>query len=142
MNKPRDERGRFLPLPVPADRAHTCGHCRTPLDREQRVRRQRYCSRSCGAHHPDAARWPGRECAAVLGLLAASRGPWWITLSDLAILRYGDDRERDLKALASTIMRLRKQGYRIETRRLPWPTLDRSFVTGYRLVSAVQEVAA
>jgi hypothetical protein len=118
-----------------------CRRCRAALTPQQIYRRGRYCSLACAnrlarvtAPRPEVLEWQH-----VLGLLGYE---WYVTLSDIALLRYGEDGRLELRRARTSIWRIRQAGYAIESRNLPWPNHDRESIRGYRLVAEAREAAA
>lgn len=116
-----------------------CRRCRTDLTARQVYRRQKFCSIACAnaRGHGSArlgSRWRGvREWQRVLALLSEA---WFVTLSDIALWRYGDDTPADINAARQSICRIRREGHALEQRDLPWPTSARRAIRGYRLIAA------
>jgi hypothetical protein len=105
----------------------TCHGCPSTLQPWQVYRGNRYCSVRCA--NADCAVGP-REWPAVLALLGTE---WFVTLSDIALLRYGDDTPADLAAARGSIASIRRAGYVLEHRDFPWPGTGRQSIRGYRL---------
>lgn len=107
----------------------TCAGCPSELQPWQVYRGNRYCSVRCA--NADCKTGP-REWPAVLAMLTSQ---WYVTLSDIAILRYGDDATADLHAARQSIRAIRRAGYALEWRDIPWPTSERRSIRGYRLTA-------
>lgn len=123
-----------------------CERCRLPLTRRQLRDEQRFCSHRCAflvvvPRRGNRSATPTQQ--AMLDILESNRD-WWITYSDLAILLYGDDSQVALNTIRTTVSRLRQRGYRLGTRRIGWPTLERQYITAIRLADepVVREVQA
>lgn len=117
----------------------TCPKCGTALTCRQIAFGNRHCSRACAARGNTNAR--RTETDEVLALFRATRGQW-LTLSDLAIWRYGDDRPSDIHAAQMSVYHLRKRGYRLDVHRFQVDPYARQWVHGYRLVDEPMENAA
>lgn len=106
----------------------TCAMCPTALRPEQKC----FCSYRCFRADAPSLR-------DMLTLMEATRGQW-LTLSDISIWLYGDDSEKQRILARTVLLRLRKRGYRFESRPAPW---DQQAARAYRLVgSAVWRMAA
>lgn len=116
---------------------------RTSCSRWYSPRRQshHYCSLSCAVRA--TANWTWRrpstatELVAVAELFEGNWG-WWLTYSDIAIWRYGDDTDTNIAAARHTVQRLRQSGYRFAERVFPWPNGERTSIKGFRLLSVPQ----
>ena len=65
---------------------------------------------------PPRCRWEWQE---VLAILEGNRA-WFVTLSDIAFWRYGDDGRHEIEAARGSIRRIRLEGYVLEERDLIW----------------------
>lgn len=122
-----------------------CEGCAATLTAIQVYRGNRFCSVRCsnarGFPHSrgNAVRWSGqRRWQHVLGLLNDT----WMTLSDLAIWAYGDDTPAHMTRVRQALYEVRRRGYPLESRSIPWPTPERQSVRGYRLAQVRKEHAA
>jgi hypothetical protein len=118
-----------------------CRRCRTALTPQQIYRRGRYCSLSC-ANRLARVTAPRPELLEWQHVLALLDHQWYVTLSDIALWRYGDDDRRAIHAARMSIRRIRAAGYVLEHRNLPWPNHDRESIRGYRLVAEARRAAA
>lgn len=125
-----------------------CETCASTLGPIQVYRGNRFCSVRCanqrgrdnGLALGNAARWSGlRLWQHVVALLGDE---WWMSLSDLAILHFGNDEPAQMRRICQALVQARRHGVVIESRTLPWPTHERESIRGYRLAPARSEVAA
>lgn len=145
MSQPACERCG-LPRPKGAERycSLRCYHaaslrqraicCRCKREYPPLVAQQRFCSVQCS----ETPHWPWQS---VLEILRGNTG-WYMTVSDLSIWMYGDDRPCDQHAIQMILSRLRRWGYRIESRRAVWVSPSSRRTVAYRLIEAAQERVA
>lgn len=109
-------------------------------------RRQKLCSRPCATAYC-LARLPRPKTGLygmqkisrdLIAVLEAQRGDFWLTTSDLAIWVTGQDTPLAHHRVSSQILRLRRRGYRIESRIAVWESLGMRCPVAYRLVGAAR----
>ena len=107
-----------------------CAACGRPLRREQ-LRNRAACSVACARSR---VVMPASMLDAVLAILRANTD-WYMTCSDLSIWLFGYDDESEIHCVRNHVYRLRRLGYRLETRQATWEPIAPGVNLAYRLVS-------